>query len=213
VAGSTELELKYRVSERTAERYLADEELAGLRPLGGLRTRQVEDRYVDTSSGALANAGYAARLRESGGTTIVSLKAIANPEAGALHRRQEIEGPANRMLQPVEWPPSDARSLVLELSGDRPLVELVTIRQVRRARRFGATGTVVELTVDAVEVIARSAIVDRFLELEVELVDGDEPVLARVGEALSGDPALTPVASSKLESALAAIRERGGPSL
>ena len=51
-----------------------------------------------------------------------------------------------RTAGPLEWPASDARSLVLELAGDAPLVELVTVRQLRRKRIVRDGDTKVELT-------------------------------------------------------------------
>ena len=58
-------------------------------------------------------------------------------------RREELEGPADRTAGPLDWPASDARSLILELAGDAPLLELVTIRQLRRKRivRDGTRGS------------------------------------------------------------------------
>ena len=58
---------------------------------------------------------------------------------GSLARREELEGPADRTAEPHDWPASAARSLILELCGDAPLVELVTVRQLRRKRRLKAT--------------------------------------------------------------------------
>ena len=96
-----------------------------------MRTFQLEDRYVDTADGALAHAGFAVRLRQKGSDTIV-LGQVPNPYRGARRfvRRDELEGPADRVAAAVDWPASDARSLVLEHAGDRPLVEVVTIRQL-----------------------------------------------------------------------------------
>jgi CHAD domain-containing protein len=53
-------------------------------------------------------------------------------------------------------------------------------------------------------------VVDRFVELEVELLRGDEARLGMLGETLGADPALDDVRGSKLEAALAAIRIHDG---
>ena len=96
---------------------------------------QLEDRYIDTADGALARAGFAARLRQTAkGTTVAVKSRSAASATGSVHRREELEGPADRTPDPRDWPPSDARSLILEQCGDAPLVELVTIRQLRRKR-------------------------------------------------------------------------------
>jgi CHAD domain-containing protein len=117
-------------------------------------------------------------------------------------RREELEGPADRTAGPLEWPASDARSLVLELAGDAPLVEVVTIRQLRRKRVVRDGDTRVELSLDEVDVVARSRVVDRFVELEAELVKGSEDRLATLAEVFAADPALAVSTGSKLEAAL-----------
>jgi CHAD domain-containing protein/adenylate cyclase class IV len=206
-----EVELKYRVRDaEAAARLGALRTLGGLRVAGRPRQVQVEDRYLDTADGALARAGYAVRLRRGPRMTILSVKA-SNEAASALHRREELEGPADLSLDPHAWPSSAARSLVLEHAGDVPLIETVTIRQLRRARTFAGDALEVELSVDDVEVVAAGRMIDRFLELEVELKTGDERGLAEVAALFSTDDALEPVKTSKLDRALAALGRGGRP--
>ena len=203
-----EVELKYRLRDEAAgDRYLLADDLAGFHPISPVRSTQLEDRYLDTADGALARAGFAARLRQTAKSTTVSVKARARRDgAGAIHRREELEGPADRTAGPRDWPASAARSLILEQCGDAPLVELVTIRQLRRKRKLQLDDTIVEISLDEVDAVARSRVVERFVELEVELVQGDERALDGIAELAEGDPSLTASTGSKLESALAAIR-------
>ena len=205
-----EVELKYRVVDlAAAERYLVADQVGAFTGGAVVRSTQMEDQYVDTAEGSLADAGYAVRLRQSGRGTIVSVKSLARTEgAGGAVRREELEGPADRTLGPLEWPASDARTLVLELAGDAPLIELVTIRQVRRKRIVHEGETRVELSLDQVEVVSGSRVIDRFVELEAELVKGAEERLGGLAEVFSADPALRPAVRSKLESALGAVRKR-----
>jgi CHAD domain-containing protein len=142
--------------------------------------------------------------------TILSVKA-SSEAASALHRREELEGPADLSLDPHAWPSSAARSLVLEHAGDAPLLETITIRQLRHARTFAGDALEVELSVDDVEVVAGGRMIDRFLELEVELKSGDERGLAGIAAVLGADDALEPVTTSKLERALAALARGGRP--
>jgi CHAD domain-containing protein len=202
-----EVELKYRVLDlAAAERYLVAEMIGGFSGGGTARASQFEDRYVDTAGGAMARAGFAVRIRQTGRGTMVSVKALARTEgAGGAVRREELEGPADRTAGPLEWPASDARSLVLELAGDVPLVEVVTIRQLRRKRIVRDGDTRVELSLDEVDVVSRSRVVDRFVELEAELVKGPEARLAKLAEVFDADPGLAASADSKLEAALSAL--------
>ena len=208
-----EVELKYRVVDlAAAERYLAAEEIGAFTGTAAPRSTQLEDRYVDTADGALDRAGFAVRLRQSGRGTVVSVKSTSRTEgAGGSMRREELEGPADRTAGPLDWPASDARSLVLELAGDAPLLELVTIRQLRRKRIVRDGDTRVELSLDEVDVVSRSRVIDRFVELEAELVKGAEERLAGLAAVFSADPALAPASGSKLEAAMEAVRSGGRP--
>jgi CHAD domain-containing protein len=95
--------------------------------------------------------------------------------------------------------------VLLEQGGDAPLVELVTIRQLRRKKILERNGTSVELSLDEVDAVTRSRVVARFVELEVELVRGRETDLADIDALLATDPGLAPAETSKLQSALRAI--------
>ncbi len=208
-----EVELKYRVTDpATGERLLLADQLGGLQATGGrARSTQLEDRYVDTSDGALAKAGFAVRLRQSGADTIVSVKSLAAGEGdGGAVERDELEGPADRVAPAAEWPASDARSLVLEHAGDAPLVERVTIRQLRHRRLLKAGDSRVELSLDEVDVVSRGRIVRSFTELEAELVKGDASLLGALARRLDAETGLARSGHSKLEAALAAIDGASG---
>ncbi|HEY7701134.1 MAG TPA: CHAD domain-containing protein, partial [Candidatus Limnocylindrales bacterium] len=204
----TEVELKYRVGDiAAAERVLAADKLGPFTGAsGGARATQLEDRYVDTADGALAHAGFAVRLRQRGGETIVSVKSLGHTDGpGGSVEREELEGPADRVAPPIDWPASDARALVMEHAGDAPLVERVTIRQLRRVRQLRSAATRVELSLDEVDVVARGRVVDRFVELEAELTKGDRSDLAALSEAIESERGLERARTSKLEAALAAL--------
>ena len=119
--------------------------------------RSMEDRYVDTrrrgaGPGRLRGPpppdgprhdrlGQSARPRAMG--------RAARPDARSWKGRQT--GPRRR----CDWPASDARALDPRACGDAPLVELVTVRQLRRKRSLRATRRRVEFSLDEVDVVAR----------------------------------------------------------
>lgn len=207
-----EIELKYRVVDPAAmERFAGVRVIGPFRAAGPVRQVQVEDRYLDTAEGTLARAGYAVRLRRGPSMTVVSVKSTT-PAATALHRREEVEGPADLSLDPHAWPSSPARALVLEHAGEAPLRELVTVRQLRRTRALADETAEVELSLDEVEVVSGGRVVDRFHELEAELRRGPADALEALAATLAADPDLVPESRSKLRRALeAAARPPGSP--
>jgi CHAD domain-containing protein len=207
-AGPLEIELKYRMTgAATGDRLLAADDLAGLTAAAPAETVVHEDRYVDTPDGALAAAGYAGRFRSSGEATVITLKGLRRQDdGGAAHRREELEGPADLGAPATDWPASAAREAVISIVGEATLGELVLVRQVRRKRDYAADGTVVELSVDDVEVVMGDRVIERFAELEVELRQGDEAALEPLVDLLSEIEELVPAETSKLERAMEAVR-------
>lgn len=202
-----EVELKYEVTAPGgADRYLVAPELGPFMPAGQVRSVRLEDRYVDSADWALARAGFAARLRLTSRGTLISVKAQATSGV-RMQRREEIEGPADAGREPADWPASRARTVILELCGDAPLVELLTIRQLRRVRRLEAGDTRAELSLDEVEVFSNESLLDRFEELEVELKKGGEEPLAALADLFDRDENLRPVSRSKLDRAVVAIKK------
>ncbi len=201
-----EVETKYQVKALGgADRYLVAPELGPFTAVGPVRSVRVEDRYIDSADWAFARAGFAARLRKTSHGTRINLKALGSSGA-RLQRRQEIEGPADGSLVPGNWPSSKARTSVQELCGEAALVDLLTIRQLRRVRQLRAGNTRAELSVDEVEVVGNSQVLDAFEELEVELKGGSETPLVALADLLDRDDDLRPVSRSKFERAVAAVR-------
>jgi CHAD domain-containing protein len=207
-ARPVEVELKFRMTDvATGERLLLLDDLDGFSAIGPSIQVLNEDRYLDTPDAALAGAGYAGRLRQSADGTVITLKGLRRPdEGGATHRREELEGSADPGVPPAKWPQSEARDAIVAIAGDRSLVELVVLRQTRRKRLYGRDATVVELSVDDVEVLAGDRVIDRFAELEAELRSGEESALEPLAELFNAIEELIPAETSKLERALFAIR-------
>lgn len=206
-----EVELKYRVSSvAAAERYLTAPRVGAFDAHDQAKSSRIEDRYIDTDDGAMATAGYAVRLRSSKSGTTVTLKSLEHSETpGGAVRREEVEGPADPTAGPSDWPTSAARSLVLEHAGTAPLVERVTVRQVRRKRQIRDAGSRVELSLDEVSVIAGGREIGRFAELEAELRRGPDVRLEELAAIFDADLTLTRTTESKLDAALAIAAAHG----
>ena len=201
-----EIEMKFEVvAPGGGDRYLVAPELGPFTPSGPVSSIRVEDRYVDSADWALARAGFAARMRKTSRGSEISLKALSS-SGGRLQRREEIEGPTDANLNPRDWPASHARHVVLELCGDEALVEMLTIRQLRRLRTLKAGGTRAELSLDEVEIVGDGHVLEGFEELEVELKRGDEAPLQKLLAVFDGDEGLRAVSESKLVHAIRAMR-------
>jgi inorganic triphosphatase YgiF len=205
-----EVELKLRAETDEPMRALMQAARLGPADLGPA-TEVVElDRYLDTADGRLAAAGWACRLRTRHGSTRVSLKGPPQHAAGAaLHRRPEIEGPADVSQDPEQWPSSRARERLLELSGGGALVERLALRQRRVERIATIEGRrIATLSLDHVQVEQRGARRGAFLAVELELDDaalggGFDP--APLAGALLATRGLVQEPQTKLERALAML--------
>ncbi|MCC6189891.1 MAG: CHAD domain-containing protein [Anaerolineales bacterium] len=214
-----EIEAKYIVPDR--ERF---ERLLALTALGAYRLQpageqDLVDHYFDTAVRGLLQGGYAMRLREDQrrqrwrGT----LKGLGRA-GDALHRRQEFELDVPPGALPAAWPSSPARDLALRLSGELPLAEMFTVRQMRHKRQVWSTAEsangeadaaagarlVAELSLDEV-LLAQAEGEQPNFELELELLAGGLPEdLGTLQTALAG-LGLAPQPRSKFERGLALL--------
>ena len=202
--GPVEVELKYQVADLAiGERLLASEQLGGFSPIGEVRVAEQSDTYLDTPDGILEARRIGVRLRAEDGETTLTVKSAGSVD-GAYRRREELEGPADPDTEPAAWPASAARDRLLELIGDQPLHEIVTIRQYRRKRDFATADAQVELSLDEARIVVDGHTVERFTELEAELTRGPETALGPLLGLLDGRPGLSPTVESKLARAIAA---------
>ena len=202
-----EIELKFDVLRTAPARRLVEaDELAGLRAIGPSRVVLMEDTYVDTASGRVRAAHWAARFRRIDGVTSVTVKGLARRGAGATHRRPELEGFADPALAPASWPPSAARDRLIEIVGEEALGPLVTIEQRRRQRDFANDRVAVEVSLDRVVTRADGRVADRSNVLEIELKSGDAAELAQLGAELVQRAFLVEATTSKLARAEAAAQ-------
>ena len=192
---SQELELKFLVEDVAAAQAWLGRRL-GAQP-DDWRTVQITDRYFDTADGALSAAGYGARLRRTGRQTVVTVKSDLEV-VGGLHRRLELEAPATRSLDPLKWPDSEPRSRVIEVAGERRLIEQFAVNQQRRELKASVAGAVVLVSLDEAQVFAAGRTAGELHQLEVELVSGDEAALRSLGDEITAAGVGQPESRSKL---------------
>jgi inorganic triphosphatase YgiF len=208
-----EVEAKFVVDDPGAATTLASVGSLGFAELGPGRVVPEVDRHLDTADGALAAARWACRLRERLGAIRVSLKGPAEATPGAWHhRRPEVEGPATASTDPADWPESEARRRLVELSGGSALVERFELRQQRTERPVLVDGTpVAVLSLDRVDVLADGSAVGRLHVVELELASDDAlpgDRFASLAHELEARPGLRPDPRSKLEHAMGLLMAR-----
>jgi CHAD domain-containing protein len=171
--------------------------------LGEPQLKIVRDVYMDTRSGALARCGLSARWRRVGRAARVQAKPVLLVP-GLVQRRVELAAPLLRGQDPGRaLKQLLEQSLPLRLRGvPVPQVEVHNRREARVVELEG--GCRAELSIDRAEARrpgARSG--PRFLELELELLEGDPAVFGRLVQAVAELPGLSPSGTSKHRRALA----------
>jgi inorganic triphosphatase YgiF len=205
MAATLEVELKLRAEDEAPLRRLATVEWLGPYRLGPATEALELDRYLDTADGRLSAAHWACRLRSRAGAVRVSLKGPAVHEAGeVVHRRPELEGPADERLEPAAWPVSRAREQLLGMAAGQPLLERLALSQQRTERSVTGEQRLGTLSLDRVTVLRGGLEQGRFLAVELELrPDAPHPrVVAALLAELGAIDGLQPEPRSKLERAL-----------
>ena len=202
-----ELELKYAVADVAAVRRLVDQDTLADLDCGPWRETDVVDQYLDTHEGALAKAGYGARLRRIGRKTLVTIKstrAHGRPSSRrGLHDRLELEARATRTLSPARWPESPARALIEASAGGQALHTLFVLEQRREERDLLRDGVpVAKLSLDSGVVRRFGRQMGELFALEVEAVEANavgRRALESVADVLDGSPDMRPEHRSKEE--------------
>ena len=140
-----------------------------------LESRLFTSTYYDTPDRSLAGAGLTLRRRVENGLSRWQLKL---PRGG--NARAELEAPGG----PVGPPPELAQLLVAHVRRGR-LAPAATLRTRRNGVRVGDNGrTVADVTIDSVAVLDAGRSIGAFAEIEIELVDGNDDELERLGRTL-----------------------------
>jgi inorganic triphosphatase YgiF len=154
-----------------------------------LPERVFTSTYHDTPPQSLARAGLTLRCRVEDGGSLWQLKL---PRPGGA--RAELEVPGD-----PDSPPEELARLLQAHLRHGPLEPVAVLRTRRSGTRvLDGERRVADVTVDTVDVLEGGASVGGFVELEAELLDGDENDLERLGRALQAAGAHPSDGRSKL---------------
>lgn len=177
-----EIELKFLLDAAGAAAVLA------ALPPGETVVKDMVATYFDTDDHWLRRNDFGLRVRQTGVERIQTLKSMLGEDGG----RDEWEWP-------VETDAPDPALLATTpaaLPAGAALLALFTVSSRRTLRMVQADGALIELVIDDARVEAGGR-VDAFLELELELKDGDLAALSTLAARLSAVADLTPTELTK----------------
>lgn len=177
-----EIELKFLMDAEAAAAVLA------ALPPGETAVKDMVATYFDTDDHWLRRTGFGLRVRRTGVERIQTLKSMLGEDGG----RDEWEWP-------VEADAPDVTLLAgtpAALPAGAALLPLFTVSSRRALRMVQVEGALIELVIDDARVEAGGR-VDAFLELELELKDGEPAALSRLAAQLSAVADLTPTELTK----------------
>ena len=156
--------------------------------------------YFDTEDHLLSKNDIALRVRSEGETSFATLKWGGKAEGG-LHQRNEvnipIQGEEFFMQPPVDLFGESKEGVdLVELVGDRNLINLLEMRFLRSRIRLNYQGSLIEASVDTGAIITDKGECP-ICEIEFELFAGDISAITKLGEEFVEKYGLEPENESK----------------
>ncbi|HZR94630.1 MAG TPA: CYTH and CHAD domain-containing protein [Gaiellaceae bacterium] len=144
--------------------------------LGGepLEPRVFTSVYYDTPARSLARAGITLRRRTERGRSLWQLKI---PVDGARVELEEPGGPAG--------PPEGLRTLIRAHERQAAVTPVAELRTRRHGTLVHRDESTAEVTIDEVSIMDAQRVDGRFVEIEIELKDGEPRALVRIAEELA----------------------------
>jgi CHAD domain-containing protein len=201
-----ETEAKFTVPDEGTFKRLKSARSFGVYKRRGGRTVNVSDRYLDTADRRFYARHFYVRAREGvalgGNGVLLTLKRLGAVASGPVLTREEhqMQVPG---LDSAEWPQGEVRRLVEEIGGGEPLIDMVTVAQVRNVSvLYQGERAVAECSLDHVMLTTPGEPVEAY-EMELELLpDGSMSDLKVLSELLVGEHGLVGQPLSKFERAM-----------
>ena len=205
-----ELEMKYSIpSKEVADAMWNDEYLLQIGDTESRKKVVMKGVYFDTPDGLLSKNNIAFRVRSEDGFMLATLKWGGSVQNG-FHSRQEINVPVQgagcfiATAKDTFKESEDGREL-MELFGDRPLVNLLETRYLRSLMRISYGASIIEMAIDTGSIVTDNGELP-IMELELELYAGDPADIQALGDKLAEKYGLIAGNESKLKRGLDLIR-------
>jgi CHAD domain-containing protein len=167
--------------------------------LGGspLEPRVFTSVYYDVPSRSLTNSGITLRRRTERGKSLWQLKL---PQADARLELEQPGGPTG--------PPDELRQLLFAHLRDHQVESIAELRTRRRGELVERGESTAEVTVDEVAVMNGQSVSHAFVEVEIELRDGDPSRLDKIAKEIARAGATPTNGSPKVFQALGIVPAR-----
>ncbi len=185
-----ELEMKYSIGNKEiAESIWADEYLNTIEEDGTREKVFMKAAYFDTPDRILCKNDITFRVRMENDRIIATLKWSGKSE-GAMHQREEINVPVIEETcfispNPSIFKESQIGQEVIDLIGENELHSIIETRFLRSRFRVDTGETIIEVSIDQGEIITEKG-EEPILEMELEIFSGNEEVLVKLGQEISG---------------------------
>ena len=205
-----ELEMKYSIpSKEVADAIWNDDFLNEIGDTSSRKKIVMKGVYFDTPDGLLSKNNIAFRVRSEDGFMMATLKWGGSVQNG-FHSRQEINVPVQgagcfiATAKDTFKESEDGREL-MELIGDRPLINLLETRYLRSLMRLSYGSSIIEMAIDTGSIVTDKGELP-IMELELELYAGEPEDIKALGDELAEKFGLTAGNESKLKRGLDMIR-------
>lgn len=182
--------------------------LPGEYTLSAAGVKDLDDTYYDTAEFHVNRAGYTCRVRRKGSSAELTLKGLAEANAGMRSRRELNEPLENQSLSPLAAA-GPCGAILRAVAGRNPLRAIFTLQTRREIFNLSdAEGHVAEVAVDETTIPVGEDRPVRLSRVEVEVdataIDRARPFVA----ALVAANRLSEAGTSKFESALIATGQQ-----
>jgi len=206
-----EIEMKYGIADKErAEEIWEDPQLLAIGDLDSRETVLMKAVYFDTEDHVLSENDMAFRVRMEGSRIVASLKWNGSVVDG-YHTREELNVPVTEESYLIDPPTdlfkeSEQGKALLELVGDKRLVNMMENRFLRRKMRADSGSAICEIAIDTGEIVTDGGSMP-ICELEIELYSGEPEEIKEIGASLAEKYGLVPENRSKYARGLSLARK------